>query len=145
MKKWVLSVLFTFYSVAALSQSTFYHCTKGGKKIISDQPCQEQGATETKRVNSKDLPPLNTTQGMSQEQRQKTVEGWQNQRLADERQRQQAVSQAARQDQGKQRQCDDLWKEKQSIVAQQRRGNNQWLNDQHRRVNDRMYELKCGM
>ena len=145
MKKFLVLFLVLFSSVA-LSQSTFYHCTKDGKKIISDQPCADLGAKETRQVKVKDMPPVNTVSGMSQSERSRTVESWQHQRMSGDRQSQSTTSRARlNEEEEKVRRCADLAKQKNDVAAQQRQRNNSWLNDLHRFVNDKIFEFRCGM
>ena len=129
------------FSSAALSQSTFYHCTKDGKKIISDQPCADLGAKETRQVKVKDMPPVNTVSGMSQSERTRTVGNWRQQRMSEPRRQ----SSRSFEKEEKARQCADLASRKNDVVNQQRQHSNQWLNDLHRSINDKIFELKCGM
>ena len=125
----------------------FYHCSQGGRKLVSDRPCEEQGAKETKRVNAEDMTPLSTADGLSKEERRKgdavsnRLERESQKRQA-ERDRSRAFdAQAREQNRGR---CNNLYKEKESIVNQQRSMSNDWLNERHRKVNDEIYRLKCG-
>ena len=137
-------VILSCYSAAALSQSTFYHCAKGGEKIISDQPCAELGAKETKRVEAKDLTPLNTVQGVSQEEKRQPVPKTRVQQVADTSQQQGSNPASRAKDQGRERQCADLLSKKDDIVALQRQRNSEQLEESHRKVNDEIYRLECG-
>lgn len=130
-----------------VNAQTFYHCTKNGKKLISDQPCDEQGAKEQKRVNVQDMPPLNTTQSLSAgqvQQSQQIDRRMQQQKIVNTQQMQydQARQQEAKQNNDKV--CADLWRYKEQIIAQQRRMNSDWWNAEHRRVNDDIYKRNCG-
>ena len=46
-----------------------FYCTKDGKKIISDRTCEIHAAREQKRIDGRDLPPLNVTQELTQGQK----------------------------------------------------------------------------
>ena len=133
MKKFLVLFL-AFFSSAALSQSTFYYCTKDGEKIISGQPCADLGAKETKQVKTKDMPPVNTVSGMSQSERSRDRRG-------------QSTTPRARlnEEEEKARRCADLAKQKNDVAAQQRQRNSSWLTDLRRSVNDMIFEFRCGM
>ncbi len=146
-KKKLFAVVLCFLSHAALSQGVIYHCVKDGKKILSDQPCPVFGSNETKRIRYVDLPPVNTVQPVTPEQRVQSQKVTERINVEEVQARQKREYEQAKAEEDKrlvEKQCADLWRYKDSIVAQQRRGNNDWWNSEHRRVNDEIYRLKCG-
>ncbi|MFT3959969.1 hypothetical protein [Propionivibrio sp.] len=145
--KTFLAVLFGLFSSAALSQSAIYHCVKNGKKIFSDQRCEEQGANETKRVNAQDMPPVNTTQVLTNDQRQQGQYLKDRLNSADRQfqdQRERDRREAAKVKRDNEKTCKLLWEEKKQIIDWQRTRNSDELNRRHREVNDEIYRLKCG-
>ena len=65
--RFVLAAIITISGLSANAETMFY-CTKDGKNIISDRPCAIHAAREQKRIDGRDLPPLNATQGPTQGQ-----------------------------------------------------------------------------
>jgi hypothetical protein len=146
-RKVLFAVFLGVFSSAALSQYVIYHCVKNGKKIVSDQKCEDQGAAETKRVNAQDMPPVNTTQVLTNDQR---WEGYYlknrlnsaDREFLDQRQHDRAVAAQSKRD--NEEACKSLWREKDRIIAQQRTHSNDHLNRRHREINDEIYRLNCG-
>ena len=64
----VLTAIITIAIFSARAETVFY-CTKDGKKIISDRPCEIHAAREQKRIDGQDLPPLSVTQELTQGQK----------------------------------------------------------------------------
>lgn len=145
--KCVFVALICLFSSVALSQSTFYHCVKNGQKLISDQPCENFGAEESKRVRASEMPPLNTTQGLTKNERQRGQAVSNRLRIEEQQHRNKQEYQKSKAEKEKkiiEKQCADLWRYKEQIVASQRRGNSDYWNAEHRQVNDKIYRLNCG-
>ncbi|WP_263770054.1 hypothetical protein [Propionivibrio soli] len=143
----ILVLVMLLCSGSACAQEVIYHCLKDGRKMVTDQPCADLGAQERKRVNTSDMPPLNTSQGLSVEERQREQgirerlyrEGQQYEQI---REQQKAV--AAAEERERVRLCDSLWRQKKAVIAQQRAYSSDYWNERHRIVNDRIYELNCS-
>jgi len=141
----ILGLCFLLASVAVNADSFFY-CTKNGKKIVTDRPCAELGAQQTKRVESENMPALNTVRGLTQGDLNES-------QAIDARNEQDYQSrQARRQEQQalaseNKAVCKSLQQEKDSITAAQRMPNTmQSLNYYRERlleVNNELYRLRC--
>jgi hypothetical protein len=135
-----------FLAVPAYSQ-VFYHCTKDGKKLVTDRPCERFGATENKRINANDMPPLNTSKSLSENEKRQgqVVTDRLNQSGREHiQQRTYEKQKAAEEKKITEKKCADLWRYKQELVEKQRKRNSEWLNKEFRRVNDEIFRLNCG-
>lgn len=144
MKTKIILALALVFSTVVHGQ-TFYHCTKDGKKIISDQPCGI-GAKEQKRVDISQMPPINTSQALTESQKQQGQQIDQRnrqQQQIDEQNRQNQIAKQQQEQEINQRVCKDLDRYKNQIISQQRQRSTDWLNSEHKRVNDEMYDRKC--
>ena len=146
MKTQLLALLIALASIGTSEAQTLYHCIKAGKKVFTDQPCETHGATQQKRIDYQDLPPVNTSRSLTPNEinrSQQLGERLNAQRQADEQQRQQLIAKAQQQEEDNQRVCKELDRYKNQIIAQQRQRNTDWLNAEHKRINDEMYDRKC--
>jgi len=129
--------------------NAIYYCSKNGKKIISDLPCQNQDAEEHKRVYGQNVAPIETSQGLRSAQ---TDQGRQmdpraqQQAQPDEQLRQVKLQQRNEQVE-KKRVCAGLEARKQNYTAAQRAPNStqmlDWYREQLRGVNDELYSRNC--
>ena len=147
MKKFLAFLLGCFFLVGSASaQSAFYYCNKGGKKLVSDRPCEEQGAKLTKKVRPEELYPISSGGSLSESARAR-VNQIDNRLRNEEYQHQQRMQAAAEnygwQQQNKKNTCDEPYREKEWVVSQQRQHSTPWLNERHRQINNRIYENGC--
>ncbi|MBK8744154.1 hypothetical protein [Propionivibrio sp.] len=129
-----------------VNAQTIYHCTKNGKKVMSDQPCEHQGAIEQRRVDVQDMPPLNTSQPLTPgqiQQSQQIDQRLQQENVVSEHKRQYEKAKIAQDQANNQKVCDDLERYRKQVIDQQRVNNNDWWNAEHRRVDDEMYKRGC--
>jgi hypothetical protein len=146
MKKAFFMIFVTILAIPAYSQ-VFYHCVKDGEKLVSDRPCERFGATENKRVRTVDMPPINAIQPLSEKERLRAqaITGHQKRNEQEHIEQKKYQKQKAEDDKRlNNKKCADLWRYKNQIVASQRKLNSEWLNSEHRRVNDEIYRLNCG-
>ncbi|MDR1934012.1 MAG: hypothetical protein LBS49_00200 [Candidatus Accumulibacter sp.] len=147
-RKLLFIAAFCAFGSAAPAQQIIYYCVKDGNKLISNKPCAELAATESKRVNAEDLPPLSTMPGLSDNERQrgKTLSERldRNDPQAPREPQARAEAEASEDQTVNEKKCADLQYYKEHIVALQRAVNNDWLNSEHRRVNEDMSRLNCG-
>ena len=152
LKRVVFGMFFLFcYSTAALSEpssseSIFYHCEKkSGERIISNQPCTDLDAKETKRIDADALAPLNSIQGgtsqVSSGRPQPTVQRWRNQQMVGDS-RQGASSFTAKDSVNEQR-CTQLRNARDDVAALQRQQNSPQLSERHSQITGEMNSLKC--
>lgn len=134
----------------AVNAGEIYYCVKNGKKIMSDQSCDKFDASEQKHVYTENMPPLNISQGLTQNQINKV-------RLIDEANRQQALidehQRIANQRQAQLQQLNDkntcmaLENRKKQILSAQRAPNNisslNYYQEELRKTNDELYRLHC--
>ncbi|MDR2113626.1 MAG: hypothetical protein LBQ62_11125 [Candidatus Accumulibacter sp.] len=145
--KYVFAVFLCLSSSVALPQSIIYHCMKDGKKLVSDQPCEKFGSEEKKRVRSSQMPPLNTAQGLTKNERkhgQAVTDRLRNEEWQRRAIREYQESEAAEERKRNEKKCSDLWYYKEQIINQQRRKNDEYWNEEHRKVNDEIFHLNCG-
>ncbi len=148
MQKAFWGLLLASVSAAALSQETFYYCSKNGEMLISDRPCME-GAREVKRVDAEDLPPLNTSQVLTPEERLRAVRNWEERKEAERRQeeeeqlRQRAEEKLQLQAQEKQQRCDKLTRWRHSLLAQQRKRDGALVSNLIVKANIELQKLGC--
>lgn len=143
--------LFLLLLIPAISSAeTIFYCMRDGRKVISDQPCADQKAREVKRIDGADLPPINTSKALSTSDRQRARDFDARQQQEDEQnrqneaQRQNQAQQSAAASQDKAAYCDLLYRRKADIVSAQRFRSSDSLNEEHKRVNDEIYRLRCG-
>jgi len=150
MRTRVVLLAILIFSSVTVSADVIYYCTKDGKKLVTDKPCQELGAQEKKRVNAEDLRPLNTTRGLTQGDLNRSQEiddrlDRRNQADAENREERRAQAQVE-QAQGKAA-CSGLEQEKKNIVVAQRSPLSSQAQDYYRErlrwVNDELYRLNC--
>lgn len=146
MKKFVFLLVCFFMTSVASGQSAFYYCNKGGKKLVSDRPCEEQGAKLTKKVRPEELYPISSGGSLSESARAR-VNQIDNRLRNEEYQHQQRMQAAAEnygwQQQNKKNTCDELYREKERIVSWQRQHSTPWLTERHHQINNRIYENEC--
>ncbi|MDR2112852.1 MAG: hypothetical protein LBQ62_07120 [Candidatus Accumulibacter sp.] len=148
--KLVFVASFWFFSSAALSQQIIYHCEKNGGKLISDKPCAEFTAKESRRVRVEDLPPLSTVPRLPDSERQRLKARPDRPDRESPRlprlplfQRETQIEVSENQDINEKK-CADLQYYKQHVAALRRAVDNEWLNSEHRRVTDDISRLNCG-
>ena len=149
MQKALWSLLLALYSITALPQTTFYYCQKNGNETISDRPCATQGAREIKRIDAGNLPPVNTTQGTTQDQQQQADQFWERQKEAEkqkeaeEQRRQKAEENLRLEKQAKEQRCNELFQRRRAIIDRQNRGDSTLLRNLRVKVNIELQEMKC--
>ena len=146
MKTPLIALLIASATIGTGHAQTLYHCVKAGEKVFTDQPCEAHGATQQKRVEFLDLPPINTSRSLTPSEinrSQRLDERLKSQRQADERQRQHLIAQAAEQEKHNQWACNQLDSLKKRVISQQRQFSTDALNAEHKRINDEMYDRKC--
>ena len=125
---------------------TIYYCVKDGKKIATDRGCGVQGAVEQKRVEYRDLPPVNTSQSLTPsevQQGQIVDERMRQERVVDDGQRKKNIVMQQRADARNREICLELGKKKDHIISMQRHFSNDYWNEKHRWVNDEIYRRRC--
>jgi hypothetical protein len=146
MKRFIFLLFGTAFAVTVSAQSIYY-CTKNGKKIVTDQPCENHGASQSKRVDYQEMPPLTITQGLTDSEKRK------GQALTERLNREdRQYLQAKKYEQAKlqsqksnnERVCSELWRYKEQIVSHLRYRSTDYWNSEHRRVNDEIYRRECG-
>lgn len=146
MKSLLLALLIASPTIGTGHAQTLYHCIKAGKKVFTDQPCETQGATQQKRVDYEELPPVNTSRSLTSNEINRAQQIGQRlnaERQADEQQRQQLIVQAAEQEKSNQWACSQLEAQKKRVISRQRQFSTDSLNAEHKRINDEMYDRKC--
>lgn len=143
-KLFLLSCIFVVS--AASAQSAFYYCNKGGRKLVSDRPCEEQGAELTKKVSPEELYPISSGGGLSENDRKRVKQI--NDRLRNEesqhqKRMQKSVENHVRQEHDKERICGKLNKQKEKIISQQRIRSTSQLNNRHKAIDNKLYEYGC--
>ena len=125
-----------------------YYCMKDGKKIISDSPCENHSADEEQRryyVRTDVQPGIASAQQLEREKAVlKRMEDDRKIREVAAEKRVQARAQSNEAEQKKERICNSLYAEKDSIKAIQRQLNSDYWNQRHREVDDEIYYRKCG-
>ena len=125
---------------------SIYYCMCDGRKVVTDQPCGEK-SMELKRVDSSALPPINTSNGLTDSERQRAAnfdQKFKQQQVVDEELRRVEQARYAANENVRKAFCNDLYIRKSNVVARQRMGNSDALNQEHRQINDDIYRLKCG-
>lgn len=136
----------TLLVTQAANADGIYYCTKNGKKIMTDQPCQNLGANQSKYTAYENLQPLNTMAPPSHNaiQRAKEFDQEQTRRQPDQGNQQRQASVQAEQNKA---QCRELEQQKQAIVAQQRMPQQGSMHDYLRRqregVDAEIYRRQC--
>ena len=146
MKRLSILLLAFGFQTGVVNAQTLYHCIKSGKKVFTDQPCEVQGATQQKRVDYQDLPPVNTSRSLTQNEinrSQQLGERLNAERQADERQRQKLIAKAQEEERTNQWACNQLEAQKKRVISRQRQYSTDALNEEHKRINDEMYARKC--
>lgn len=146
MKSIVLLLTSFLMTGATFSQDTIYYCQKGGKKLVSDRPCDEHGAKQTKKVYAEDLYPISSGGGLSPSARVRVQQI--DARLAKKNVRhkwpsRQQSSRLGRELEQKERICAELYRQKENIISRQRVHNTERFNEKHRKVNDQIYKNGC--
>ena len=149
MKRFRLIFLLGCFSMISMAsaQSAFYYCDKGGKNLVSDTPCESQSAKMIKKVAPEELYPISSGgKGLSDSERRRVQQI--DNRLRDENRRHQRLMQKSaesytKQQRDKKRICDNLYRQKERIAAQQRIRSTGKLNERYRTINDRLHEKGC--
>lgn len=123
-----------------------YHCTKNGKKLMTDQPCQAFGADTKKHVRYDDMPPLNTMEPPSQAEIQRARQSssiQHTQHRSEETNSPQTDVKASQ----KKAVCMQLEQEKQQIVSMQRApqsgGTHDHLRARREKIEAEIYRREC--
>ncbi len=146
MKKLFLLCCFFVVADAASGQSAFYYCNKGGKKLVSDRPCEEQGAKLTKKVRPEELYPISSGGSLSENGRERVKQiddRLRNEESQYQKRMQKSVENHARQQHDKERICGKLNKQKERIISRQRIHSTPQLNNRHKTIDNKLYEYGC--
>ena len=134
-----LIIVLAVLVVNSSGAQTIYYCVKNGKKVVSNQSCEDQGAVQKKRVDPQDAPPMNITQPIKPSQiKQNREQDRQDPQVVTFGQKGKSHLSSSEQDR-----CDKLWQRKLETIEDQRRMNNDWLTAEHKRINDELYALRC--